>query len=627
MASDTQDPADRAPVDRFCDLVMKGGITSGVVYPLAIAELAKSYRFKNIGGTSAGAIAATATAAAEYRRRCHDSMAGFERLKQLPQQLGEPVNGRSRLLSLFQPAPATQRLFKLLLSTLNRRSTGLRWLGGLLGLLQAYWLPALIGAVGAWLLLRLAGLLFGTPGLLGLTLSSAIAALGMVGWAVYRDVVQGVVPNGFGLCNCGPPQPGAPSVGPALVPWLHQLIQETAGRAPGEPPLSFADLAGAPGFNPAWFDLPAGANNPSINLQVFTTNLTHGRPYHLPLSGRDSPLYFTRGEWKHYFPDDVIGHLVARAQPLDVAGRSGEDTLLELPHDDLPIVVAARLSLSFPLLISAVPLWAVEDDPDDHPHGGAPRLKRCWFSDGGISSNFPIHLFDGLVPRWPTFGITLEARRADAGAVWIPQLHTGGRSENWASFDDKTAPISRLGGFLGSIVGTMQNWNDNTATRMPGVRDRVVHVRLNPDEGGLNLNMPPALIQTLGSYGTQAGACLRSKFVPPHGSAMLAPSWREHRWVRFNVLIAGLREKLSTFGAVSRLSRHAQPLREQIDAACAQPPLQEAGHPAPLQPAEAQALRKLLDALEEGAQVFAHESGQQSYVADPMPSLRIRSPL
>ena len=44
--------APSAPDDRFCDLVMKGGITSGVVYPPAICALAKEYRFKNIGGTS-----------------------------------------------------------------------------------------------------------------------------------------------------------------------------------------------------------------------------------------------------------------------------------------------------------------------------------------------------------------------------------------------------------------------------------------------------------------------------------------------------------------------------------------------------------------------------------------------
>jgi len=46
-----------------CDLVMKGGITSGVVYPHAICELAQTYRLKQIGGASAGAIAAAAAEA------------------------------------------------------------------------------------------------------------------------------------------------------------------------------------------------------------------------------------------------------------------------------------------------------------------------------------------------------------------------------------------------------------------------------------------------------------------------------------------------------------------------------------------------------------------------------------
>ena len=49
---------------RTCDIVMKGGITSGVVYPHAICELARTYRFVDVGGTSAGAIAAAAAAAA-----------------------------------------------------------------------------------------------------------------------------------------------------------------------------------------------------------------------------------------------------------------------------------------------------------------------------------------------------------------------------------------------------------------------------------------------------------------------------------------------------------------------------------------------------------------------------------
>ena len=47
--------APRAPT-RECDMIMKGGITSGVVYPRTAVELASQYRFRRLGGTSAGAI-------------------------------------------------------------------------------------------------------------------------------------------------------------------------------------------------------------------------------------------------------------------------------------------------------------------------------------------------------------------------------------------------------------------------------------------------------------------------------------------------------------------------------------------------------------------------------------------
>ena len=45
---------------------MKGGITSGVVYPEAVLELHEDFDFRCIGGASAGAIAAAATAAAQF---------------------------------------------------------------------------------------------------------------------------------------------------------------------------------------------------------------------------------------------------------------------------------------------------------------------------------------------------------------------------------------------------------------------------------------------------------------------------------------------------------------------------------------------------------------------------------
>ena len=66
-----------------CDVIMKGGITSGVIYPGAVCELAKAYRLRSIGGASAGAIAAAAAAAAE----CGRATGGFELLEQLPHDL------------------------------------------------------------------------------------------------------------------------------------------------------------------------------------------------------------------------------------------------------------------------------------------------------------------------------------------------------------------------------------------------------------------------------------------------------------------------------------------------------------------------------------------------------------
>jgi predicted acylesterase/phospholipase RssA len=66
---------------------MKGGVTSGVVYPRLVAELASRYRFRNIGGTSAGAIAAAACAAAEYGRS-HGKPGAFAELDKLPKTLG-----------------------------------------------------------------------------------------------------------------------------------------------------------------------------------------------------------------------------------------------------------------------------------------------------------------------------------------------------------------------------------------------------------------------------------------------------------------------------------------------------------------------------------------------------------
>ena len=107
-----RDPRTYSAPKEFCDVVMKGGLTSGVVYPLAICELARHYSFKNIGGTSAGAIGAAAAAAAEYSRRKgsvrSDGTSGFAGLAELPKWL----SGEGNVAHLFQPNPLTAPIYR-----------------------------------------------------------------------------------------------------------------------------------------------------------------------------------------------------------------------------------------------------------------------------------------------------------------------------------------------------------------------------------------------------------------------------------------------------------------------------------------------------------------------------------
>ena len=104
--------------------------------------------------------------------------------------------------------------------------------------------------------------------------------------------------------------------------------------------------------------------------------------------------------------------------PTPAAGAVPE--LRRFPGAELPVLVATRMSLSFPGLLAAVPLWTVQD--------GKP--VRHWVSDGGISSNFPVHLFDAWVPGRPTFGLNLvPARRVDTP----PRSAEAGRYRRFSS--------------------------------------------------------------------------------------------------------------------------------------------------------------------------------------------------
>jgi hypothetical protein len=561
---------------------MKGGITSGVVYPLAACELAKSFVFKNIGGASAGAIAAVVTAAAEFRRRNGDP-GGFVVLESLPKEVGQP----GRLVGLFQPDPATRRLFYPLLATLRWRG---RWLRVLAFLASALWHSPGFALLGALPGLALAALtawsLFTSPAGEGASLANLagdlLLALGgavaLVAVRLYRTVFA-LPDNFYGLCT------GAAGA-TALTSWLADKIDEAAGK-PSDRPLTFGDLWRAPRL-PG--DGGAGSDDHAIDLQVMTTDLSHGRPRCLPF---DNQLFFFHpAEFRRLFPARIVAWMETKAKELGQL-RNGPDPstgLLPLPKpEDLPVVVAARMSLSYPILISAIPLYACDFSRPAAAEairaGRAPDYERCWFSDGGICLNFPVYLFDQPVPRWPAFAVNLRAfppdlvrSKTEAGNVLMPRTNRDGVLECWQRFDSDPhdQPVTdsaRLAGFFGAILDAMQNWHDNIYLTAPGYRDRIVHVCQAADEGGMNLEMPPATIDALSERGRAAGERLRAIYDPPALPPPDALSWDNHRWVRFRSTLATLAEFLQSFRAGVECPRPGdRPLVELLRRGPEEPP-------------------------------------------------------
>nr|WP_256210512.1 patatin-like phospholipase family protein [Nitrosospira multiformis] len=329
----------------------------------------------------------------------------------------------------------------------------------------------------------------------------------------------------------------------ALTPWLDRKIREISGKPEADGPLTFGDLWGAKGFPPRWleedFKDVDETRKKSINLQLVTTNLTHGRPYILPFDDQLARIFFRRDELEPFFPEYILNYLLENSKEYKPADGypQGKKAIRELPAaKDLPVLFGARLSLSFPGLLSAIPLYAIDEEPKKSKR----KLERCWFSDGGISSNFPIHFFDGFLPIWPTFGFTLEEtlKHSPNRKVGMPSTYEEGREESWTRFHDKK-DLDRLTGFFGAIFNAARNWNDNTLTRMPGVRERVVHIYLDSKkEGGLNLNMPKKTIKQLVGRGKRAANEIVRRYVnksfPGNGVMM---DFENHAWVRLNTFV------------------------------------------------------------------------------------------
>ena len=512
-----------------CDVIMKGGITSGVVYPLALTELAKQFRLSQVGGTSAGAIAAAAAAAAEYGR--HVPGRGFVLLAKLPAEVGKI------LFSLFQPMPSLKPVFDIAVAGIGNDGTATKIMRVIGVALAGFALAAAAGALPG-LLIVVAGWWYSNLALAVLgVLLLLIGTLVGIALCLYRAITKGIPDNDFGLCP-GKTQPG--NSNPGLSDWLADIIDEIAGRdLKKDPPLTFGDLSPA---------ADAGAPRHKITLRMMTTNLTLRRPYSLPFTEANEKIYaFRLADFERLFPARITSYLAAHCEKVDdPTGEYGD--LYKFPEpENLPVIVATRMSLSFPLLFCAVPLYA--QDFTFASKAERDKWRKNLFSDGGLSNNFPIQFFDRMLPNSPTFGISLDdfdEKRVPEDIrkqypqdndphqrVWLPKTTSAGSGV--------LIPGEPLGGiiaFFSRLIDAAKDWQDNLQSTLPGYRDRIVHVGLKSDEGGLNIAMPPKLVLRLGEYGAQAGMDMRDEF-----------DLDEHRWRRFLVAMDRMDHTLDEIAA------------------------------------------------------------------------------
>jgi hypothetical protein len=561
-----------------CDLVMKGGVTSGVVFPWAVCAIAEKYQLKRIGGTSAGAIAAAGSAAAEHGRSTGNNPRSFNQFAKLSSELSmiDQQSKRSKLSRLFQPQPGAEYIFKIVLELIDLLSKGRNPISNALRskgatriaylrfsavfILQSctQWFSAVAAMVCLAIFARFVFVVLPNtpdsflPGLIRFVLGALltyVCILACCAVATFGDVKRKLSDpeRGFGLCTgmetdylkripSNTHTNVAPNLnGEALSRWFDGKLNAWAGNVAPNAPLTFGDLWRGPN--------PPDADGPGVTLHMMTTCLTLRRPFVIPFEGitpfAEDALYFKPSDLERIVPPSVVQWMVSNWQtqgpvPLDPNLRAlllaGEYVLLPT-WDQMPVILGVRMSLSFPTLFTAVRLYRL------HKTQAGYDPVEIWFTDGGLSSNFPVHLYDAPIPTRPTFAINL--RQYDE-----PTSRSSNQSENVKIMGSGTLGleplrIRGLGSFLSRMFDTLQNWSDNSVLHLDGFYDRICHVNMTADEGGTNLNMPVEIINNLSLRGWHAGDALVQKFTPGH--------WTDHRWLRYTVTMQNIQKWAKRF--------------------------------------------------------------------------------
>ena len=590
-----------------CDIVMRGGVVSGLVYPSAVAEIAQLYRLRSIGGTSAGALAAAGAAAMEFGRVSGRNLDALHGMRAIPGDLAAVVDGCTRLASLIEPEGPTRPIYDLLVGAMEAK--GRR---GFLKLLAMVWPLAGPPALWTWLLvagLAAAGLQLlnpaGGPGgwaehgalalLIGALAAAAVALLRIIRWG--STMLDAVVANGYGI-SAGWKKPRRPDADrgaagaapPSLMRWAHETIQGLAGL-PEDEPLTFGDLWAARHRRPgvARDDAFAAARRErkraddddlascprQIDLTLITTNLNRGQLVQLPFL--NEPHFVRISDLERLLPASVVRWMVRRGGR-DRRGHDGDgEEFIRLPApEDLPVLFATRLSLSFPILFSAVPLFV-----DRETEQGFERVQT-WLSDGGITSNMPIHLFDSPIPARPTLCLNLVYHGDELG-TGEPGDEEEGDAETCLRTGDPARPerkkflympnskdgrigllrrikgdsaFSRISQFVGLILSAARFWNDNMTMDAPGYRERIIHIWMDKEDSAFDFRLKPERIRRLEEKGRKAGAAIARRFLPDQQDDPLRPgkklqlTWTNHRFTRLRAFLAAMEIVTDRFSGV-----------------------------------------------------------------------------
>ena len=545
-----------------CDLIMKGGISSGVIYPPAIAELSKTHRFHSIAGSSAGALGAVAAAAAEYARQtgnedAFDPLGGSDDTVSLNELLAEvDGSGKTLLHRLFVPQESTKPYFDLLWTLARSERKSLPVLQAVAS--HSSVVPStLMGAAG--LVLVLAAVVLPFTGSDSVVLGIVAGMMAVVGLALWlgsaltggakrlaSTLHQSFIDNHFGFVN-------GSKVGDqeGVTSWLHLQIQRLAksGRDRSSKPLTYGDL-----------------DAHGIELVTMTTNASQGSSDAFPFVDEDA-WAFDPEDLKRLLPEDVFDYLVTTAKQHAEDWKSAElrppQNLLPLPPaTQLPVLLGARLSFPIPPALSAFPLYRRVSAPTN----GAvdvteSQYVKIWLTDGGLCSNLPVHLFDAALPSRPTFAINLAYGTHPPDIANDDEMMRAHRLVSRplsaeVGMDLPVHDISNMTSFGKSVLEASRNWSDNSTQSEVGVRDRICTVQLGDGEGGSNIDMSSDTIRDLAFRGRAAGENLAwmttgiaPESDPTRGNDVPNTQWLRHRWTRLLTTIDGLAvfaDKLAT---------------------------------------------------------------------------------